>query len=56
MADVFISYAQAHRGETKSLASVIDQRGHTVWWDTSLLPHERFTEAILRELDLVDGI
>ena len=40
----------------KKLASVIEQRGHTVWWDTSLLPHERFTEAILRELELAKAV
>jgi TIR domain len=51
MADIFISYSKPDRALTEGLAKDLEARGHSVWWDTSLLSGETFREVILRELD-----
>ena len=51
MADVFISYAQARRELTENLAEDLKLAGFSVWWDTSLLPNQRFRTAIDEQLD-----
>jgi TIR domain len=51
MADIFISYSKIDRALTEALAENLEARGHSVWWDTSLLAGDTFREAILRELD-----
>jgi tetratricopeptide (TPR) repeat protein len=51
VADVFISYSKQHSGPTYELAAVLEARGYSIWWDTSLIAGADFTESILRELD-----
>ncbi|MGO9460047.1 MAG: toll/interleukin-1 receptor domain-containing protein [Rhodomicrobium sp.] len=55
MADIFISYSKAYRALTEALAKELEARGHSVWWDTSLVSGETFREVILRELDAAKG-
>lgn len=51
MADIFISYSQKDPEPTKALAADLEARGYTTWWDTSLLPGERFPDKIRQELE-----
>jgi hypothetical protein len=50
MADVFISYSKPHVELTRDLASVLEAKGLTVWWDTDLLAGESFRQRIIQEL------
>jgi uncharacterized protein len=51
MADIFISYSKQDPENTKALAANLEARGYSVWWDTSLLPGERFPEKIRQEIE-----
>jgi hypothetical protein len=50
MADVFISYSKPHTQLTRDLASDLEAKGLTVWWDTDLLAGESFRQRIIQEL------
>jgi hypothetical protein len=50
MADIFISYSKPHVELTRDLASDLEAKGLTVWWDTDLLAGESFRQRILQEL------
>lgn len=56
MADVFISYCRQERPLTAELAAQLMGRGHSVWWDTDLLPHQNFRNEIDRQLDLAKAV
>lgn len=51
MADVFISYSKRRRRLTSALAKDLNEAGFSVWWDTSLLPHQKFRPTIDAQLD-----
>jgi hypothetical protein len=51
MADVFISYFKPERSLTEALAKEIEAAGFTVWWDTHLLPDDRFRRVIDSEIE-----
>jgi hypothetical protein len=51
MADVFISYFKPERSLTEALAREIEAAGFSVWWDTHLLPDDRFRRVIDTEID-----
>ncbi|MFB9263039.1 toll/interleukin-1 receptor domain-containing protein [Bradyrhizobium erythrophlei] len=51
MADVFISYSKAERKLTEDLAKILVGVGLTVWWDTELLPIQRFRAEIDAQLN-----
>lgn len=51
MADVFISYSKAERKLTEDLAKILVGAGLTVWWDTELLPIQRFRAEIDAQLN-----
>ena len=51
MEDVFISYAKARRELTEELAGNVHKAGYSVWWDTNLLPNEKFRKEIDEKLD-----
>jgi hypothetical protein len=51
MADIFISYSQEHPAHTKALAADLEGRGYTTWWDTSLLPGDKYGKLIEHEID-----
>jgi TPR repeat protein len=51
LADIFISYSKQEPGPTEALAADVEMLGYTTWWDTSLLPGERFPSKIRLELE-----
>lgn len=51
MADVFISYANEDRERAEQLASALEARSWSVWWDRGVIPGERFDDVIQRELE-----
>ncbi|HEV2801725.1 MAG TPA: toll/interleukin-1 receptor domain-containing protein [Pyrinomonadaceae bacterium] len=51
MADVFISYASRDRERAGKMASALEARGWTVWWDRKLIVGESYDQAIERELE-----
>lgn len=50
MADVFVSYARGDQALAKEVAEGLAKAGFTVWWDTNLLPHNRFANVIEEEI------
>lgn len=46
MADVFVSYARGDQRLAQRVASHLTKAGFSVWWDTELLPHNRFATEI----------
>lgn len=51
MADIFISYSREDRAVAEALASILQRRGLSVWWDVELIPADRFREVINREIE-----
>ena len=51
MADVFISYASEDRARAHALATQLEARGWSVWWDRKIVAGDAFDETIERELD-----
>lgn len=51
MAEVFISYARSDRNVAEHLASLLTERGWTVWWDRELCGGANFRESIQHALD-----
>lgn len=56
MANVFISYSRDDKDYAEALANMLHKRGATVWWDTELMPAERFRDRILEEIENADVI
>ncbi len=46
MPDVFISYTTADREHARRLATALERRGWTVWWDRTILPGSDWQAAI----------
>ena len=44
--DVFISYAKGDRSRAGELASVLETKGWSVWWDRDILPGRTFDDVI----------
>lgn len=55
MADVFISYAKARRDLASALATVLERRRVSVWWDSELLD-EDFTDEIAAQMKSASAI
>ncbi|MEM1232098.1 MAG: TIR domain-containing protein [Pseudomonadota bacterium] len=56
MSHLFLSYASEDRERVRPLAALLEQCGHSVWWDQELNPGVRFQQAIddaLRRADRV---
>jgi hypothetical protein len=51
MADIFITYSKSSKAQTEQLAKELQAQGHSVWWDTSLVPGDSFRNVILSELE-----
>jgi hypothetical protein len=51
MADLFMSYAREDRECAELLATALQQRGWTVWWDRQIQVGQSFSAVIERELD-----
>ncbi len=50
MADVFISYAQRAPEPTEALAADLATRGFAYWFDTRLLPTDKFWRVIMKRI------
>jgi hypothetical protein len=50
MADIFISYSKGSAAHTEQLAKELQDKGFTVWYDTSLVPGDSFRDVIMSEL------
>lgn len=50
-ADVFISYGREDRRHAERIASILEQRGWSVWWDRKLLAGEQYSQAIEQQID-----
>jgi hypothetical protein len=51
MADIFISYAREDLERARRLASALESRGWSVWWDRRIVAGETFDRTIERELE-----
>ena len=51
MPDIFISYGRQDRTHAERIASILEGRGWSVWWDRKLLAGEQFSQAIEKEID-----
>lgn len=50
MADVFVSYARGDQPLAEHIVQRLTDSGFTVWWDSELLPHNRFANVIEKEI------
>ena len=50
MADIFLSYTRADAAGAGQLAAELEQRGFSVFWDTEVLPGQRWRDVIHDEL------
>ena len=50
MADVFISYARASESTASRAAEALSKEGFSVWWDSNLLPHNKYAQLIEDEM------
>jgi adenylate cyclase len=50
VADIFLSYSKKSRAQTEQLATELQAKGFSVWWDTSLVAGDSFREVIMSEL------
>lgn len=51
MSDIFISYASEDRDKARQIASALEARGHSVWWDRTIPPGRVFDEVIQEALN-----
>lgn len=56
MADVFISYASEDRDRARKLASALEARGWSVWWDRKIAVGQTFDQVIEHELDTAKSV
>lgn len=56
MTDVFISYASEDRESAARLASALETRGWSVWWDRKIIIGQSFDQAIERALENAKSI
>lgn len=56
MGAIFLSYAREDRGCAEALARVLEQAGHTVWWDRRIESGTEFTGEIEEALDAADVV
>jgi len=50
MADIFVSYARPDAPVAQKVAEGLKTAGYDVWWDSELLPHHAFAQAIEKEV------
>lgn len=51
MTDVFISYASEDRDRAHSLATALEARGWSVWWDRKIVAGQTYDQVIEHELE-----
>src|SRR5262245_20863369 len=56
MTDVFISYAREDRVRAHKLASALEARGWSVWWDRDIIAGQTFDQTIEHELEMAKSI
>jgi TolB-like protein/Tfp pilus assembly protein PilF len=56
MADVFVSYARGDQQLAQRVAEQLTAAGFTVWWDTDLLPHNRFATVIEEQIHVARAV
>jgi adenylate cyclase len=50
MADIFVGYSKQEPEPTRKLATDLEAREYSVWWDKSLLARANFRQVVLNEL------
>src|SRR6478672_7837053 len=50
MADIFISYSSEDKSTVQEIASPLEAKGWSVWWDREIPIGQKFDEVIEREL------
>jgi hypothetical protein len=50
MADIFLSYAREDAGRAKILATALESRGWSVWWDRHIPAGREFAVHIAQQL------
>ena len=56
MADVFVSYARGDQKIAEAVAEQLADAGFTTWWDSELLPHNRFATTIEEEIRAASAV
>lgn len=56
MADVFVSYARGDERTARIVAQRLTEAGYSVWWDSELLPHNRFANVIEEEIGAAGAV
>ncbi|MGN6057007.1 MAG: TIR domain-containing protein [Sphingomicrobium sp.] len=56
MGQIFLSYAREDRGTAQTLARVLEQAGHEVWWDRHLDSGEEFADQIEAALNRAEVV
>ena len=56
MSDIFISYAREDLDRARPLASALESRGWSVWWDRRIVAGETFDQTIERELESAKSV
>jgi TIR domain-containing protein len=56
MADIFLSYANADRDRARELASSLERRGWSVWWDRKIIAGKSFDQVIEHELGTAKSV
>ena len=56
MTDIFISYAREDRERTRTVASALQARGWSVWWDRDVKAGQAFDQAIEHELETAKSV
>ena len=56
MASVFLSYSREDAAKAKSLARLLEQAGHKVWWDRHIRSGSEYSGAIEEALNSADAV
>jgi hypothetical protein len=56
MADIFISYAREDRERARTIASGLQVRGWSVWWDRDVIAGQAFDQVIEHELETAKSV
>jgi hypothetical protein len=56
MTDVFVSYASEDRERVRKLASALETRGWSVWWDRKIIAGQTFDQVIEHEIETAKSV
>jgi TIR domain len=56
MTDIFLSYASEDRERAGKLATALEGRGWSVWWDRNIIAGATFDEVIEHELETAKSV